>query len=185
MQGTIEEHHASKHAAESCQACHMPLVAAANGTKHRSHDFRVLGDTSLLRSAVRARAWRSGERAVTVSLAAARVGHSFPTGDMFRQLEVRARVVGEGGARATPVLLRRRFQMVPGKNGPRRLQIGDDRLPATGEAREVELLFPAALSGQTVRWEVAYQRMDAGMAALWGVDPAADEVLVAEGVLAP
>ncbi len=183
MQSTGEEHRASKHAATSCQTCHMPIVVGEGGKTHRSHDFRVLGDATLLRSAVVARAWRSGERAVTVSLSAARVGHAFPTGDMFRRLEVRAHVMGEVSARATPRVLGRRFQMIPGPKGPRRMQIGDDRLPATGEAREVELPFSEAIAGQRVRWEVVYQRMDAGMAAMFGVDPAADEIVVAEGVL--
>ena len=185
MQGTGDEHRASAYASQSCQHCHMPPVRVEGGKKHRSHDFRVSGDVAMLRSAVKARASRSGENAVTVSLATARVGHAFPTGDMFRRLEVRARVVGEGGAKAKPAVLARRFVMVPGPDGPRRMQTGDDRLPATGEAREVQLPFAEAVAEQSVRWEVAYQRMDAGMAAAWGVDPAADEVIVAEGMLPP
>lgn len=183
MQGTAGEHRASPHASESCQQCHMPLVQGAGGKQHRSHDFRVLGDTAMLRSAVKASARRDGERAVTVTLAAARAGHAVPTGDMFRRLEVRARVAGEGGPAATSAVLGRRFVMMPGPSGARRLEVGDDRLPATGEAREVRLPFPEAIAGRAVRWEVAYQRMDAGMAALWGVDPAADEVILAEGAL--
>ena len=181
MQSTVEEHRASPYAAESCQHCHMPSVLTEGGKKHRSHEFRV--STAMLRSAVKARAWRSGEHAMNVSLATGRVGHAFPTGDMFRRLEVRAQIAGEGGAKARPAVLARRFMMVPSPEGPRRQQTGDDRLPASGDAREVQLPFAEAVAEQSVRWEVAYQRMDAGMAAAWGVDPAADEVIVAEGVL--
>jgi hypothetical protein len=35
-----------------------------------------------------------------------------------------------------------------------------------------------------VRWEVVYQRMEAGMATLFGLAPSTNEVVVAEGVLA-
>ncbi len=48
---------------------------------------------------------------------------------------------------------------------------------------EVELVFPAPVAARAVRWEVVYQRMDSAMAELFGVDPAADEVIVAEGVV--
>jgi hypothetical protein len=188
MQGTGDEHRASPYASSSCQQCHMPAVIGAAGKSHRSHDFRVIGDAVRLRSAVTARAWQAEEQTVVVSLATARVGHAFPTGDMFRRLEVRARVAGEGGeggVKATPVVLARRFVMVPGPGGPQRKQTGDDRLPASGEAREVRLRFAEGLAGRAVRWEVVYQRMDAGMAATFGIDPAADEVIVAEGVLPP
>jgi Cytochrome c554 and c-prime len=183
MQGTVDEHRASRHASESCQHCHMATVRGDDGKEHRSHDFRV--STAMLRSAVKASASRAGEHAINVSLAAGRVGHAVPTGDMFRRLQVRARIVGEGGAAAKPAVLARRFVMMPSPEGPRRIQTGDDRLPPTGDARQVQLPFAEAIKGREVRWEVAYQRMDPGMSAMFGVDPAADEVIVAEGVLAP
>jgi len=188
MQGTADEHRASRHAGESCQRCHMAPVAGSNGKPHRSHDFRVLGDSEKLRSAVTARAARDGDRAVTVSLSAARIGHAFPTGDMFRRLEVRARAVGEhgeDGEAARPAVLARRFTMVHGPQSAARMEIGDDRVPASGEAREVRLSFGEAVTARAVRWEVAYQRLEPGMAVMFGVDPAADEVIVARGVLPP
>jgi len=184
MQGTADEHRASPHAAEACQSCHMPSARLEGERPHRSHDFRVLGDAARLRSAVTARAARAEDRAVTVSLSAARVGHAFPTGDMFRRLEVRARVVEASGeiiATASPVVLGRRF----GVKRSERLQIGDDRVPASGEAREVRLEFAAPIGGRAVRWEVAYQRLDATMARAFGVDAKGDEVIVAEGTLRP
>ncbi|MFT3771202.1 MAG: multiheme c-type cytochrome [Minicystis sp.] len=187
MQGTGDEHRASAHAGQACQACHMP-PARDGGRGHRSHDFRVIGDAAKLRSAVTARAARDGDRAVTVALAAARVGHAFPTGDMFRRLEVRARAVDEQGevmATAGPVVLARRFVVARGEHGSERVQVGDDRVPANGAAREVRLAFAEPVAGRAVRWEVAYQRLDASMAAAFGVDPRADEIIVAEGTLPP
>lgn len=184
MQGTADEHRASPHAAESCQSCHMPPVADAPGRSHRSHDFRVLGDSARLRSALTARAARADDRVVTLTLAAAKIGHAFPTGDMFRRLEVRARAVddhGEPVATAIPVVLARRF----GRSRSERIQIGDDRLPASGEARAIDLVFAEPVAGRAVRWEVVYQRLDAAMARAFGLDAKADEVVVAEGTLRP
>jgi hypothetical protein len=184
MQGTADEHRASPHAAESCESCHMTLLQDEPGRTHRSHDFRVLGDTARLRSALTARASRADDHVVTLSLAAARVGHAFPTGDMFRRLEVRARAVDATGATvatAPPVVLARRF----GRHRAERVQIGDDRLPASGAAREVALVFADPVSAREVRWEVVYQRLDATMARAFGVDTRADEVVVAEGALRP
>jgi cytochrome c554/c'-like protein len=184
MQGTADEHRASPHAAEACQSCHMPPRIDAPGRSHRSHDFRVLGDSARLRSALTARAARADDRVVTLTLAAARVGHAFPTGDMFRRLEVRARAVDDRGdavATAIPVVLARRF----GRSRSERIQIGDDRLAASGEARAIDLVFPEPVAGRAVRWEVVYQRMDAAMAKAFGVDAKAEEVVVAEGTLGP
>lgn len=190
MQSTVAEHAASRSPGTPCRDCHMPVVAGQGTTPHRSHDFRVLGNAPLLRTALTASAARSADDpdTIVVSLAAGRIGHAFPTGDMFRRLEVRARVsVGDGAPAlvAPPVVLARTFLMMPGPKGILRQQTGDDRLPSSGEPREVELVFPLPVDGRVVRWEVAYQRMDAPMAALFGVDPAQDEILVAEGVLLP
>ncbi|NUP07635.1 MAG: hypothetical protein HOW73_16430 [Polyangiaceae bacterium] len=181
MQSTVDEHRASPYARETCQSCHMPTVEDAEGHSYRSHDFRVQGDTALLSSAVRAEARRLGDDGIVVSLRAGRVGHAFPTGDLFRRLEVRARIDGDGGPIAKPVVLARRFAMIPGENGPTRIQVGDDRLPANGDPRHVELHFGEEIRSRTVQWEVAYQRMDGPMAQLFGIDPAKDEVIVARG----
>jgi hypothetical protein len=180
MQGTGEEHAASPHAGESCQSCHMKRVADADGREHTRHDFRVFGDRDLLASAVVARAARSGDRAIAVTLRTGAVGHAVPTGDMFRRLEVRARA---GTDAAPPAILARRFRFVDGPEGRERRQIGDERLPASGAPRVVTLAFDAPIAAREVRWQVVYQRMAEDMATLFGVDPAADEIIVAEGIL--
>ena len=188
MQSTADEHRASAHAGESCQTCHMAPVAGAGGVKHRSHDFRIVGAPEALASALSAHAARDGARTIDVSLRAARIGHDLPTGDMFRRLEVRARAVdarGEITDQAPPAILSRRFLVIPDAEGPRRLQIGDDRLSGSGAPRRIELTFPGDVSRRAVRWEVVYQRMDPGMSRAFGVDPALDEVIVASGVLPP
>jgi hypothetical protein len=185
MQGTVDEHRASAHAGESCQSCHMPRVRGKDGKPHRRHDFRVTGDAAMLRAAVSARASRSGEREIAVTLRAGKVGHDVPTGDMFRRLVVRARAVDDKGAiEARPEVLARRFTMVRAAEGPLRVQVGDDRLAGDGAPREIALRFPEPIAARAVRWEVVYQRMDAGMSQLFGVDPARDEVVVATGEIA-
>lgn len=180
MQGTLSEHRASPFAGKSCQACHMPSVSSKDGTSHKSHRFRVAGDSALLRAAVSATAWRAGDRAINVSLSATNVGHAVPTGDMFRRLEVRAHA---GGAVAKPVVLERRFLVTRGPDGVERRQTGDDRLPASGEAKTVWLPFGESIGQRTIEWQVVYQRMDPVLAASFGLDPGADEIVIAQGEL--
>ena len=184
MQGTVSEHQASAHASESCQKCHMAKVRGEGGKLHKSHDFKVVGDVAMLRSAVKAKAARTTEREVTVTLAAQNVGHDFPTGDLYRRLEVRARGSGAGSA-ARSATLGRRFSMVRSATGLTRVPVGDDRLPGSGAPREVRLRFDEPIDARELRWEVVYQRMDPGLARVLGVDPAKDDVVVAEGVLPP
>ncbi len=185
MQGTGDEHRASKHASTPCQGCHMPLVRSA-GRAHRSHDFHVLDNPTLLRSAISARAERASDRAVSVTLSVARAGHAVPTGDMFRRLVVRAQTIDEGAPLAAPpVALARRFVTLHRPDGLERRDIGDDRLPATGDPRAAWLWFAGPIHRRAVRWEVVYQTMDEGLARLFGVDLAKDEVILAQGTLPP
>lgn len=178
MQGTGEEHRASRFAAMPCQECHMPRLPGGGTRRH--HGFHV--DEALLRSAVRVTAARDGERSVAITITPARVGHDVPTGDMFRRLEVRATAIDDPRAVASTSLARR-FRRVPGPEGTRRLQVGDDRIRGGGPPRRVVLDLDPALDGRPLRWEVVHQRMDPAMAASFGVDPARNETIVASGTL--
>jgi cytochrome c554/c'-like protein len=181
MQGTVAEHRESLHRDRSCQHCHMPLVHDAAGS-HRSHRFTVQGDAAILRGALVAEARRSSARSIAVELRVTGAGHAVPTGDMFRRLEVRARA---GSSTAAPVVLAREFRREDTPRGPRRLQIGDSRVEASGEPRHVELTFPEPIDAETVGWQVLYQRMGPHEAMLFGVDVAGEETVLASGVLAP
>jgi hypothetical protein len=185
MQSTLDEHARSANASTSCQTCHMPLVVSGDREDerpHRSHEFHVFGNTPLLRSALRATAARSGPQAITVALTASSIGHDLPTGDMFRRLVVRA---SAGAERARPVTLARRFVLEHRGPATYRRQVGDDRLPGSGELRRVTVAFAEDVAEKEVRWEVVYQRMDDGMTQTFGLDQAKDEVVLAEGSLAP
>ncbi len=192
MQDTVAEHRASLFSKDSCQNCHMPWVRGETGT-HRRHDFTVQGDTKILASAVVADARRGDDRTVMIMLHADRVGHAFPTGDLFRRLEVRAVALDAKGnivARAPATVLSRVFAATPTGDGASggafdRRQIADTRLPADGSPRDIALRFALPVGGMKVSWQVAYQRMSARMAELFAVDTAAHEVIVATGELPP
>jgi hypothetical protein len=192
MQDTLAEHASSDLSAVECQGCHMPVVERPDGTKYRSHDFSVIGDPDMLRQAVKVVAGRQGSTELSMSLTADRVGHAFPTGDMFRRLELRAEVLDAEGAviaSAPAVHLARIFadrRMTPGEASTTRVEIADTRVPPPGGgARLATLRFPRSTLRYTVRWTVAYQRMDHAMAASFGVDQARDEIVIARGIIPP
>jgi hypothetical protein len=196
MQDTVAEHAASSKADTPCQACHMPIVDGADG-RHRSHAFSVIADPSLIRRAVTVRAERADDRdgaAVRITLAAAAVGHAFPTGDMFRRVEVRAEAIDAHGrviATAVPVVLQRRFEDVP--RDPTgvdlsfaRVEVEDSRVPPPGLGeRSVRLVLPAAAAHARIVYRVVYQRMSTPMASAFGVEQVLDEIVVAHGELPP
>jgi hypothetical protein len=190
MQDTVREHADSPHANTPCQGCHMPLVQGPDGSRHRSHDFRVFGDPAMIRRAARVEARRVDSRVIEVRIDAGEVGHAFPTGDMFRRLEVRAAAVDPVGAvvaKAEPVHLARRFgdRAAEGLGGStHRVEREDTRVPPGG-ARTVRLRFERDVGMLEVRWGVAYQRMSDAMAASFGVEQPRDEVMVDSGRLGP
>src|SRR5262249_10270697 len=115
---------------------------------------------------------------------------AFPTGDMFRRLEVRARAVGPGpDAIAKPAVLGRTFIDVPRSEnelGFVRVEAEDHRVaPPGGAPRTVMLDLPDPARDRASHYEVAYQRMGAPMARAFGVNQVLDEIIVAEGELLP
>lgn len=183
MQSTLSEHARSTASARECQSCHMPLDPA----RHKpSHDFSVVGNPELLRSAVRVSAARWTDTSVEVTLRAANVGHAFPTGDLFRRLELRA-CVEQGGREicAPPAHLGRRYRVHVTAQGTERVPVADTRVAAPGTAppSTVRLPFDIDISKLAVRWSVVYQRADDTMAKVFGLDPKADEIPVASGQL--
>jgi hypothetical protein len=192
MQDTLAEHAGSSMSAVECRDCHMPLVERADGTRRRSHDFSVISNPRLLEQAVAVEAERDGASDLSIELSAGRVGHAFPTGDMFRRLEIRAEALDAEGkvVMTAPVVhLARKFRDVPAAEGSleiRRVEIADTRVPPPGKgSRRVSLCFPSSTERLSVRWIVAYQRMDHAMAASFDVEQARDEIVVARGLVPP
>lgn len=135
MQKTFAEWRASPaHArGQTCQDCHMPRVGAA-GSKHRSHRFPGLRDLDFVRRAVtvHVEAHDRGQAIfVRAAVEAHGVGHSLPTGDMFRLVVLRIWPEGRPD-------LERRIEM--GREfGPRAL-VTTDSGDANGEVTDVTLL---------------------------------------------
>jgi hypothetical protein len=183
MQSTLSEHARSTFSARACQGCHMPLDVE----RHKpSHDFSVLGNPDMIRRAVRASATRWNDRSIEVTLRAREVGHAFPTGDLFRRLELRA-CVEQAGRQicAPPAHLGRQYRVHVTPRGTERVPVADTRVAAPGTAppSTVRLPFEIDVSKLVVRWSVVYQRADDAMAKLFGFDPRADEIPVASGEL--
>jgi hypothetical protein len=152
MQTTAREHARSPAAAKACAACHMPLVGG-----RRSHAFAATRDAVWLRRNLRATAARAGG-AVRITLVQADPGHAFPTGDLFRRLEVGCEVRGADGRLLQREVrhLARHFQLLPGRSG--RVLVGDDRVFA--EPSDVDVtLAPAPSAGARAHWWVSYQRV--------------------------
>jgi hypothetical protein len=182
MQSTLREHASSTESTRECQTCHMPPDARGKP----SHDFSVLGNPELIRSAVRVSAERWNATSIEVTLRAADVGHAFPTGDLFRRLELRACAAHEGGETcAAPAHLGRQYRVRVTAQGTERVPIADTRVAAPGTAppSTVRLLFDRDISKLAVRWSVVYQRADDAMAKVFGLDQKADEISVASGRL--
>ena len=191
MQDTVAEHARGDKATTPCQGCHMPVVDGPEG-RHRSHSFSVIDDPQLLAKAVKIEAARE-RGGVRITLTADRVGHAFPTGDMFRRLEVRARTVDEHGttlATATPVTLARTFEDRP--RDPlaeeldlMRVEAEDTRVPPPGRGSRVVTLALPDPGDRIIAWSVVYQRMSTPMAAAFGVSQVLDEIPLAAGTLIP
>jgi len=188
MQDTVAEHAVSTAAATPCQGCHMPSVPNEDDPgRHKSHAFTVLADPARIKSAVKVSARRLDAGHAEISLVADRVGHAFPTGDMFRRVEVsvdsldaRGRVLQHDTA-----ILARSFVDVTGiDNTLQRIWAEDTRVPAPGKGARVVVLRVAP-SAVTTRYRVVYQRMSTPMAAAFGVSQILDQVEVAHGDLLP
>jgi hypothetical protein len=183
MQSTLSEHARSTAAARECQSCHMPLDRER---RKAAHDFSVLSNPALIRSGVQVSAARWGATSIELSLRPGNIGHAFPTGDLFRRLELRA-CVDQGGREicAPPAHLGRQYRVQTTPQGPLRIPIADTRIAAPGSAppRTVRLPFDLDVSQLPVRWSVVYQRADDAMAKVFGLEQKLDEITVASGRL--
>ena len=176
MQRTLWEHDRSAFSDRSCVDCHM--TADASGA--HDHRFDVSRNPAFLRRALASSARRNDE-GITVELAPLEVGHAFPTGDLFRRIEVRA-IARDARGRETDRshrYLARHFP--PQRRGrPDRSLEPDDRL--TGPT-SVPLALPHADADDTVHWRVSYQRVDHRVAHRPERSTLHGEIVLAEGQL--
>lgn len=153
MQTTMSEHAQSPAAHRACADCHMPL----DDNGKRSHSFAVSRNPAFMQKAVRIEATRLDARRVRLRLEPVDPGHAFPTGDLFRRLEVSAEISGPDNMSlgSATQYLTRHWGFKPKANG-RELQ-RDDRL--FDRAVEVALELAPAAEGRDIVWRVAYQRV--------------------------
>jgi hypothetical protein len=157
MQATVTEHARSDQRGQACAGCHMPLTARAP-LPHRSHAFLGGHDEALVKSAVDVRAERRPNGA-RITLTPRELGHAFPTGDLFRRLEVSAEAIGpewQVVARERRYLTRH-WQRQPSPFGVvLRSATSDDR-PLNGQA---VIDLPLGATNLPIAWRVAYQRVE-------------------------
>jgi len=182
---------------ETCQDCHMPWVEvpAAGGTRrHRSHAFIGGFDEAFVRQAasVEVRATLTPDGIVAEArFTPGRIGHAFPTGDLFRRAELKVWVDGLPAATATHALARTfRDFTEPGPNGQpvrMRRQVLDTRVPPPGTGAPAwrrivisggQLQGALAAAGHmtlpemaTLRWTFDYLLMPTPVAASAGGQP--------------
>jgi cytochrome c554/c'-like protein len=188
MQSTVREHAASPNRDVACAGCHMPARGEGE-RRHKSHAFAGGRDASLVRSAATAAAARVGPAAVRVTITPSpALGHAFPTGDLFRRLEVSAEA-RDGGGKPLAVARRylaRRFadRRAPhGLGGVVRRELADERpldAPVT-----VDLALEPSAAGRAVAWRVVYQRVDHPRSERPEDSVVGDAIVVAEGTLPP
>lgn len=185
MQSTVREHDASGYTALSCANCHMRR--AKDG--HADHRFNQARDPALLKAALSVDARRVGPQTVEITLASVGVGHAFPTGDLFRRLEISAEAIGpEQSSMASAVTyLTRRFVTQRRAGGfMRRLLLSDDRIGVREQGqRVVQLVLGPNASQWPIAWRIAYQRVE-HPGKVGQPDAVLDaDIELAQGVLAP
>ncbi|WP_205633781.1 multiheme c-type cytochrome [Labilithrix luteola] len=149
LQLTATEHRASRAADVTCSACHMPRVSKS-GRAHASHRFDASRDATFVRSAARVTATHI-ERRVTFTFTPERVGHAFPTGDLFRRL----RLVVELEGRTVEAFLGRKTKRA---ESPASVNASDDRPFARGEPAIVDV--DIGEDSRPRAWRVLYERVE-------------------------
>jgi Cytochrome c554 and c-prime len=159
MQATVSEHARSAESSSACANCHMPL-SEHGAAPHKSHAFTGGHDAELVRSAVSVTAERTLDGA-RVTLTPRQVGHAFPTGDLFRRVEVSAEALGSEWQVVASAnrYLARHWQRLPSPFGVvLRGVVRDDRPLEAAVVVELELGPSAAQL--PINWRVAYQRVE-------------------------
>jgi len=155
MQTTVREHQRSRAADEPCAACHMPERGGMP-----VHGFTEMRNPTWLRAQLDVDARLTERGTVVVSMVQPTPGHAFPSGDLFRRLEVGAELRAANGtvvARDARYLARH-LQLLPGHG--RRQLVRDNRV--FDEPVEVELELKGLLEtdpSADVFWWVTYQRV--------------------------
>ncbi len=181
---------ASASRGEHCQSCHMPEVVSADGRRHRSHRFPGGSDRALLSQAVRVEGSArvvGRETVVRITVSPDRIGHSFPTGDLFRRAELVVWLDGDE-AHAQTVSMARAFRPALERDPHGRVvfvrrQSDDTRVPPPGVGVIEPSVLRFAAPARAVRWRLDHLLMPSPMAASQGFGEPRVRTLIAEGTL--
>jgi hypothetical protein len=187
MQKTFSEWQGSAAAArgQTCQDCHMPWTGSGAG-RHRSHAFLGLRDHAFVASAValKARAAPVGDATlVHVTIDVSDVGHAFPSGDMYRQAELRVWPVGRSDLEKRAVLGR---TFGPGTvrtaTGVKVLyrELRDSRVGPGGPIQTFRFRFDGA---GPFEYRLDLLRMPDALARRQGLDPALTRLNIHQGTV--
>ncbi len=160
LQATLDEWRKSDAFREgtTCVDCHMGLGAGGRG-----HEFVGLGSPDLLASAVdvsvRPRRTADGSLSVDVELTGAVIGHSFPTGDVFRRGVLRLWTAG--GSEAS-ISMQRWLARTADPDGldTHVRTVDDTRVPPPGDGQLTEQLALDDTSADWVNWTLEIHRLD-------------------------
>lgn len=156
MQKTVDEHAASEYSSMDCADCHMTSVTRAGGRSGSSHRFHVSRNPAFMRAALDVEARRLDANRIELMLEPNEVGHFFPTGDLFRRVELKitARDAAGDVVHQEVKYLARHF---PARSAGRFFaDEPDDRLRGP-TALSFEL--PGVDVGHAIDWQVTYQRV--------------------------
>jgi Cytochrome c554 and c-prime len=185
MQSTISEHAAAE-SDRSCADCHMPPVLdKTSGKNHRSHVFEASRNPEMVRRAVTISAERSGPGTVRFTLTPTWAGHAFPTGDLFRRVEVHVDAVGaeyQAVASSTRYLMRHFAERKHGAGLVRYVE-SDDR--PLGTPLTVDMNLGPAASDLPMAYRLAYQRVEHPRSEKPEDSVVEGEVVLSEGILPP
>lgn len=184
MQSTVSEHAASKNAGRSCADCHMPVVADKIGTKkHRSHLFEASRNPAMVRQSVTIQTSRSAPSVVRFTLTPAWSGHAFPTGDLFRRIEIHVDAVGaeyQAVASSTRYLMRHFAERKHGIGIVRYVESDDRPLQ---EPVVVEMDLGSKAASLPLSYRIAYQRVEHPRSEKPEDSVIDGEIVLSEGIL--
>ena len=184
MQATVREHDHSNTRGMPCASCHMPSVGEG-AARHRSHAFPGGHDPEFVKGALSVQAQRCADDRICLVLQTGRVGHAFPTGDLFRRLEVSAQAVGSdyqvvGSAQR---YLSRHWSEQRKLATVVRSVTRDDRPSAA--PLEIKLQLAGPVAALPVVWRVAYQRVEHPRSEAEQDSVVDGEIEIASGTLPP
>jgi hypothetical protein len=187
MQNTVGEHQRSRYAKVRCGDCHMRRISDSSGRLHADHRFRLDEASGLLAGAVAVELVARSAAELKIGLVPLAIGHSFPTGDLFRRAELRIWLGNAASARNSPpywVYALERVYAFDKVRRTRRVASNTRLEPATltdDGKRILSLTVPN--NARSFWYELVWQRIPPGAGQALGIDAKSGDVVVSKGAL--